>query len=223
MIRAALTIAMKDITTELRTGARVVSMGAFVVLSALLFGFGLDRTMIEPRTILSGLIWLTLIFASMMGLGRTFEMEEEDGAFRYLMMAPVSREALFLGKALANLCLVWLTALMTSVGFSIFLGVTWSGAPLHHLAVFFSGTVALVALTTLFSRISSHSRLGSTLLPVLTFPILVPMVLFAATSTHRLLMGRPWDEIDGMVRLLGAMAIGATFFGAVLFRFVAEE
>lgn len=214
---------MKDLRAEFRTGARFVAMAAFVVLSGLLFGFGLDRTTLDPTVVLSGLIWITTIFSSMMGLGRTFEMEEEDGAFRYLMLSPVPRESIYLGKALGNLLLVWGTGLLAAVAFTAFLGARWGGSWLHHLAVFVPGTIALVALTTLFSRVSSHSRLGSTLLPVLTFPVLVPMVLFASVGTHRLLLGRPFTEIEAMVRLLAAMAIGAVVFGAFLFRFVAED
>ncbi len=222
-LRAVFAIVEKDLRMEARTGARLIAMGSFVVLAALLFGFGLDQTAVDPKSLLGTLVWLTIIFATMLGLGRTFELEEEDGAFRYLMLTPVPREAVFLGKAIANLLLVWATTLIAVGAFAAFLGTSWTGSLWGHLAVFFPGTIALVALTTLFSRISSHSRMGSTLLPVLTFPLLVPLVSFASNSTYNLLLGRPWDEVVAMVKLVWAFALGAVFIGASLFRFVAED
>ena len=221
--RDALAIAAKDLRIELRTGGRLVAMGAFVVLAALLFSFSFDRGLVEPRSLASGLIWLTAIFAATVGVGRTFHLEDEDGAFRHLLLSPASRTSVFAGKALANLILVWVTTALVFLTIVLFFRIVSPGNILAHVSVLLPGTVGLVALETLFSRISSHSRLGDTLLPVLTFPLLLPVVFFGSTASARLFLGRPWAEVSGPVRILWAFALVSVVVSSLLFSNVAED
>ena len=85
------------------------------------------------------------------------------------------------------------------------------------------GSLGFVALATLFAAVSTGTTMGETLLPVLVFPLLVPMVVFGVGSTGRLMNGRPFDEVEGNVRMLGAFAFAAVAAGAVLFRYVVED
>ena len=164
-----------------------------------------------------------MIFASTVGVGRTFHLEDEDGAFRHLLLSPAPRGAVFAGKAVANLVLVWITTALVFGTLLLFFGVPVSSPLAHHAAVLVPGTIGLVAIATLFSRISSHSRLGDTLLPVLTFPLLLPLVFFGSTASSRLFLGRPWPEVSGPVRLLWAFALGAVAVSGLLFAQVAED
>lgn len=222
-LRAAAAIALKDLRIELRTGGRLVAMAAFAVLAAFLFSFSFDRGLLEGRSLAAGLIWLTVIFASTVGVGRTFHLEDEDGAFRHLLLTPVSRTAVFAGKAAANLVLVWITTGLVVTTTLLFFRVRDPGSLLAHVGVLLPGTLGLVALQTLFSRVSSHSRLGDTLLPVLTFPLLLPLVFFGSTASARLFLGRPWTEVSGPVRILWAFALAMTVVSALLFSQVAED
>ena len=222
-LRHALLIAAKDLRLEFRSGGRLLSMIAFVVLAGFLFGFVLDRSQVAGRDVAAALIWLTILFAATTGAGRIFDPEEEDGAFRHLLLTPVARPAVFLGKTAAGLVVIWLVTALSFVSVTAFLGVRVPGSMAAHTAVLLPGTIGLAATGTFFGRISRHSALGDTLLPVLTFPLLVPVIFFGATATARVFLERPWIEISGSVRLLWAFAVGAVVVGGALFRHLTDE
>ncbi len=216
-------IALKDLRIEFRAGGRVVAMISLAVLACFLFAFALDRSQVPARGVAASLTWLTVLFAATAGAGRAFDMEEEDGAFRHLLLTPVSRYAIFLGKTAANLVLIWMVTLLTFIALTLFLGLRDPGALAHHGAVFLPGTIGLAAAGTFFGLVSRHSSLGDTILPALTFPLLVPVIFFGATASARVFIERPWPEISGSVRLLWAFALAFIAVGSVLFRYVAEE
>ncbi len=226
MIRAlalAWIVAEKDLRVELRTRERVAAMGAFVVLTALLFNYAVDRTVVHPGRIAAGLIWMTLVLAGLLGLGRTFELEKEDGALQGLLAAPLPREALYLGKVLSNTVLLAGVTLVTVLVFAFFYQVQLPGNPLPLAGVLLLGVVGFAALGTLFSGITAGTRMGETLLPVLLFPLLVPVVMFGASATATLLAGFPASEVAGAARILGAFALIALAAGVALFRYIVEE
>lgn len=216
-------IVWKDLLVEARTRERLVTMGAFAVLAGALFHFALDTTQVRPQDIAAGLIWMTLIFGGLLGLGRTFHLEAQDDAFAGVLLSPVPRDALYLGKTVANFVLLFAVALLVVGVVSLFLGVGLGPHPGALVLVLALGCLGFVALGTLFSAISTGTHLGETLLPVLVFPLLVPMVVFGAGATHRLLLGRPVAEVAGNVRMLAAFALVAVAAGALLFRYVVEE
>ena len=222
-LRSTWLIARNDLRLEFRSGGRLLAMIAFVVLAGFLFGFALDRSRVAGRDVAAALIWLTILFAATAGAGRIFDPEEEDGAFRHLLLTPVARPAVFLGKALANLVVVWLASALSFVSLTAFLGVRDPGSAAAHAAVLLPGTIGLAAASTFFGRISRLSTLGDTLLPVLSFPLLVPVIFLGATATARVFLERPWTEISGSVRLLWAFALGAVAVGGALFRHIADE
>lgn len=222
-LRWAWLIACKDLRVELRSGGRLVVMIAFAVLAAFLFAFSLDRSLTSGREVAAPLTWLAVVFATTLGAARAFDMEEEDGAFRHLLITPVSRPAVFLGKAGASWILAVLVTGLCYFATTAFLGLRSGGSPLLHALVFLPGTIGLAAVGTLFGRVTSRSSLGDALLPVLTFPLLVPLVFFGTTATARVFLDRPWPELAGPVRLMWAFAIGSVAVGALLFRHVADE
>ncbi len=222
-LRQVWTLAAKDLRVEFRTRERFAAMGAFVVLTAILFNYAVDRTVVHPREIASGLIWMIIILGGLLGLGRTFELEKEDGALEGLLVAPVPRDALFLGKVLSNFVLlavvIMLTVLVVALFFQVDATVNW----LALAGVLALGTIGFVALGTLFSGITAGTRMGETLLPVLLFPLLVPLVVFGVSATATLLAGFPPAGVYGNLRLLAAFSLVALVAGFVLFRFIVEE
>ena len=216
-------IVWKDVVVELRTRERVAAMGGFTVLVGILFNYALDPTVVEPQAIASGLIWMTIVFGGMLGLGRTFSLEEEEGAFQGILLSPIPRDAIYLGKVVANfIILTVVTALIFAV-FALFFGLHFGGHPLALSGVVLLGILGFVAIGTLFSAISSGTSMGDTLLPILVFPLMIPMVIYGVTATSSLFAGLPVSEVDGSIRMLGAFAAVALFAGAGLFQFVVEE
>ena len=216
-------IARKDLLVEFRTHERLTAMGAFVVLIGILFNFSIDTTVVRPQDIAAGLIWMTIIFGGMLGMGRTFSLEEQDGALTGILQSPIPLDALYLGKVLGNFVLLSVMVALVFLVFGMFFGLTFAGSLVSLVGVVASGVLGFVALTTLFSAMTTRSSMGEGLLPVLIFPLLVPVIVYGTTATNRLFAGRPFAEVDGNLRMLAAFAIGSTVVCSWLFRFVIEE
>lgn len=221
-LRQIAAVLWKDLVVELRTRERGAAMAAFAVLVGILFNYSVDTSVVAPRELAGGLIWLTVIFGGLLGLARTFRMEREEGALQGLMLSPVPRDALFLGKVAANYVLILAVTLLVVGVFWLFFDLRLS-RPLLLLAVLGLGVLGFVAVGTLFSAVSARSTMGETLLPILVFPILVPVVVFGVSATDRVFDGRPLAEVAGNLRMLGAFALASLLVGAILFRFVVEE
>ena len=216
-------IAHKDLLVEFRTLDRLTAMGAFVVLIGILFNFSIDTTVVRPQDIAAALIWMTIIFGGMLGMGRTFSLEEQDGALTGILQSPIPLDALYLGKVLGNFVLLSVMVALVFLVFGMFFGLTFAGSLVSLVGVVASGVLGFVALTTLFSAMTTRSSMGEGLLPVVIFPLLVPVIVYGTTATNRLFAGRPFAEVDGNLRMLAAFAIGSTVVCAWLFRFVIEE
>ena len=171
----------------------------------------------------AGLIWMTIIFGGMMGMGRTFRLEEEEGALSGILQSPIPLDALYLGKVVGNFILLSMMVALVFVVFTAFFRLQFAGSPITLLGVVAFGLLGFVSLTTLFSAMATRSSMGESLLPVLVFPLLVPVVVFGTSATERLFAGRPVAEVSGNLRILVAFAILFTVASAGLFRFVIEE
>lgn len=213
----------KDLVVELRTRERTVSMAGFTVLVAVLFNHAIDPARVAIQDVAAGLLWMTVVFAGMLGIGRTFQLEAEEGAFQGVLMSPAPKDAVFLGKVAANFVILLLITILALVVFGLFFHLDYGSRPALLLLVLALGILGFVSLGTLFSAMSSGSAMADTLLPILVFPLLVPMIIYGVSATDRLLAGRPVDEIAGQLRMLAAFALVALFAGAGLFRFVVEE
>lgn len=216
-------VVWKDLVVEMRTRERTLAMAGFTVLVGILFNYAVDPALVRMQDVAAGLIWMTIVFGGMLGLGRTFQLEAEDGAFQGVLMSPAPKDAIYLGKVTANFLLLWAVALLVLGVFGVFFGLDYGAHPLTLLLVMALGILGFVALGTLFSAVSSGTAMGETLLPILLFPLLVPMVIYGVSATGRLLAGRPVAEVAGNLRMLAAFALVAVFAGAGLFRFVVEE
>jgi heme exporter protein B len=222
-LRQLWAIAWKDLLIELRSRERFASMAGFTALVGVLFEFAIDWTAVRPEQIASAMIWLTVIFGGTLGLGRTFELEAQDDAFQGVLLTPAPRDAIYLGKVLSNYVIVLMVTLLVVALFGLFFALDWGERPLVLIGTLALGALGFVAIGTLFSAVSSGTAVGQTLLPVLLFPLLVPVVIYGTSATGRLLVGRPLDEIEGNLRILGAFALVALGAGATLFRYVVED
>ncbi len=216
-------IIWKDLVLEIRSRERIASMAAFAVLAGVLFNFSIDTTTTRTQDVAAGLIWMTLVFGGLIGVGRTFQLEAEDGAFQGVLMSPAPKDAIFLAKTAANFVLLYAMSLLVLGVFAVFFGLE-VGSNFPWVALVLGvGALGFVALGTLFAAVSTGTNMGETLLPVLLFPLLVPMVIYGVGTTTRLIAGRPFDEVEANVRMLGAFALAAVAAGAVLFRYVVED
>ena len=216
-------IVWKDLILELRTRERLTAMGAFAVLAAVLFNFSIDATTTRPEDVAAGLIWMTLVFDGLLGVGRTFHLEGQDSAFQGVLMSPVPKDAVFLAKVASNFVLLYAVSILMLGVFALFFGLDVRENVFWIFLVLALGSLGFVALATLFAAVSAGTTMGETLLPVLVFPLLVPMVIYGVGSTGRLIAGRPFGEVEGNVKMLGAFALVAMAAGSLLFRYVVED
>jgi heme exporter protein B len=221
-LRQMVAVAGKDLRLELRSRERLVSMLSFAVLVAVVFSFALDPT-VRARAIAGAMLWITVLFAGMLGLGRSFALEREQDALAGMLLAPVDRGALFLGKFLANLALLLLTEAVVFAVYGLFFQLSYAGALGGIALVVVLASVGFMALGTLFSAVAASTRLGETLLPILLLPLLIPVVIFAAGATQRLLVGRPLAEVSGSVRMLLAFDLIFLIVCTLIFGSVVEE
>jgi heme exporter protein B len=215
-------VAGKDLRLEFRSRERLLTMITFAALVAVVFSFALDPT-VRARTILGAMLWVTILFAGTLGLGRSFTLEREQEALTGVLLTPVDRGALYLGKFLANLAILLLVEAVVFPVYALFFQASFAGSLVGLVAVVVLASVGFMALGTLFSAITAHTRLGETLLPILLLPLMIPVVIFAATATQRLLVGRPLEEIAASLRMLLAFDLIYLAVCTVVFRFVVDE
>lgn len=215
-------VARKDLMLEMRSRERVISMGTFAVLVAVVFSFALDPS-VRARSIAGAMIWVTVLFAGTLGMGRAFALELEADALTGVLVSPVDCGALFLGKWIANLAVVLAVEAVIFPVYGLFFSLPYGDSLPALAGVVVLATLGFVALGTLFGAVAAHTRLGETLLPILLLPLLIPVVIFAASATQRLLAGRPVAEVGSQIRMLLAFDLVFLFVCTALFGAVMEE
>lgn len=221
-LRQASIIAGKDLTLELRSRGRIASMLVFAALVAVIFSFALDPT--EPtRPIAGAMLWVTVILAALLGLGRAHTVDREEDALTGLLLTPIDRGAFYIGKFAANLALLVATEVVIFPVFGLFFQLQlWRPLPGLALVVLLA-SIGVVAIGTLFGAIAGSTRLGETLLPVLLLPLVIPVVIYAASATQRLLVGRPLSEIGGSLKMLLAFDVVFLVVCTLVYPSVVEE
>ena len=220
------TVARKDLVLELRTLERLIAMGAFAVLVGVLFQFSIDTSLIRVQTIAPSLIWMTTVFAGILGLGRTYIIESENKALAGVLQSPVALDVIYLGKVVSNFILLLLVMILILIVFSLFFNLSFPieiKGWLSLAVVFFLGVLCFVSIMTLLSAVAVNNTMGESIIPVLVFPLLVPVMIHAVTATNRIFANRPFVEIEGNLRMLSAMVLIFLMLGANLFRFAIED
>jgi heme exporter protein B len=176
----------------------------FALLGLVIFFFAWDPTAVASIDLAPGVLWVTFTFAALLGLHRSFGVEAEDRAMDALIAAPIDREAIYLGKAIANVTFVSALLLVAIPALVLFYNLP-AGRTIPVLAgVALLAAIGLVAIGTLFSAMTVNTRMAELLLPMLSLPFFVPVVLASAQASTRLLAGRPAGEVMGWIRILVA-------------------
>ena len=222
-LRAVSAVLRKDLLLEWRSREGLTSMAFFSLLVTVVFGFALQAERIDPQTTAPGLLWIAFSFSGVLGLSRSFALERESGCLQGLMLAPVDRSALFLGKALGNLILVGVVEAVTIPVFSILLRVPVLSCLPRLALITFLATIGFAAVGTLLSAIASGSRLREVLLPLILYPIWVPILIAAVQLTGLALAGRPAAEGGQWLTLIVVYDLVFIGAGLLLFDRLLEE
>jgi heme exporter protein B len=210
-MNVALALLWKDLVTEWRSRDRIVAMVVFSFLVVVVFQFAWPP--MEPAEMVRfapGVLWVTYLFAAVIGLGRTFAMELENDAMTALALAPGTRGWIFLGKALATWILVTVVQAMTAFVFALFFRVDLLTGFAGFAAIVCLANLGICSVGTLLSAMSVRSRFRDVLLPVLLIPTLIPVLASAVRATAASLGGdfpgleslQPLIVIDGVYLIL---------------------
>jgi len=223
ILRGALAIAAKDLAIEWRTKTAFVSSMTFAVLVLAVLFFARDPTVVGAVDVAPGSLWVTFTFAAMIGLNRAFLLERENRAMDGILLTPVPRAAVFVGKLLANLVFVGTVEAVSLPLFILFYDVSIGrGLPALVLVIAIA-TVGFVALGTLLSAMVVRTRFAELMLPLLLLPFLVPPIIGAVQVTASILAHRPLSEVAGWLKLLTAFDIVFLTVCTLLFERTLEE
>lgn len=211
----------KDVRIELRTKDMFTSMAVFAVLALLILNFAFDLRVPNKSVVAPGVLWVAIAFAGVLGLGRAFINEKDKGSLAGLLLAPVDRSAIYFGKMLANLIFILIVELFIVPLTVLFFNV--SLISLSLLLVLLLGTMGFAIVGTVFSALAVNTRAREVLLPVLLFPVLLPVLVAGIRATIGLIEGQPLADFSNW---LGLMAIFDALFlvvSVLTFDFVVEE
>ncbi len=220
---AAWLIARKDLAIEFRTRSAFTASLIFALLGIVIFYFAWDSTAVASVDLAPGVLWVIFTFAGLLGLHRSFGVEQEERAIDALLAAPIERESIFIGKALANLVFVAGVQVVAIPAVGMFYNLPLGRVAPALFTVAFLAAVGLVVIGTLFSAMASNTRLAEILLPMLALPFFVPIVIPAAQATAKLLSGRPIGEALPWLKLLAAFDIVFIVACTLAFPFTIED
>jgi heme exporter protein B len=201
-LRRVRAIARKDLTTELRAKAGFNGVASLAVTILILLGLALGPDASALRNAAVGAVWLATLFSGVLAFNRSFQVELESGALEPLLLYPGPRWTIFAGKLLANLIFVGLMVAIVMAAGVVLFGITIPQDWPALLAVAALGVVGLVGLGTFYASMSSRSRAREVLLPLLLFPMLVPVLLAATTASKAILGADLMHEAGAWIRLL---------------------
>jgi heme exporter protein B len=220
-LRALGAVIWKDLTAELNSRELISSMLVFGLLVILIFNFALELDANARATVTAGVLWVTFTFAGTLGLNRSMAMEKDRGCLDGLLLAPVDRSAIYFGKVISNLIFMILVELIVLPVFTVLYNVNLFVPGL--LLVILLGSIGYVVVGTLLATMAVHARTREILLPILLFPVVLPVILAAVRSSTGFLQGLPLAEIMPALNLLIVYDVIFIAVAFMVFDFVVEE
>jgi heme exporter protein B len=199
-VNKTLAIVWKDVLAELRTKEMFSSMFVFALLLIVIFSFSFDLRVEKVAEVAPGVLWVTFAFAGTLELNRSLSAEIEEARMDGLLLAPMERSTIYFGKMLGNLLFISATEAVMLPIFSAVFNLNLI-RPAFLLTIFL-GTVGFAAVGTLLSTMAANTRAREVMLPVLLFPIILPVVISAVKLTAGILDGLPWASLTSWLRLL---------------------
>lgn len=216
-------IVWKDFTAERRTKANFNAVVFMAVLTLLMFGFALGPDTQALRDVAGGVVWLTILFSGVLSFNRSYEQELEGGALDALLLYPGQRRSIFLGKLIANLAFVLLVEVVLIPLATILYDLQILQVLLPVAGIIFLGTVGFVTLGTFYAAMASRVRAREVLLPLLLFPMLIPLLVGAVEATTALLAGDVMGDSKTWVKLLVIFDVIFMMVSIWAFDYVIEE
>ncbi len=218
-LEQVMAILWKDIRCELRSKQTWTGMGLFALLVLVVFNFAFDLRVDDKAAIAPGVLWVAFVFASLLGLGRTIAAEREKGSMDRLLLCPVDRKAIYLAKLLGNMLFIGVVEVVALPVFAALFNIPlFTGA---LLPIVLLGTLGIATIGTLFSAMAAATRARELLLPILVFPLIVPVVIGAVRATGTLMV--PAVNEPPWLGLIVAFDVIFLSVSMLTFEYVIEE
>jgi heme exporter protein B len=220
-IKAVSAVVWKDLQAEFRSRELFSAMLVFSLLIILIFNFALELDVETRRSVTAGVLWATFAFAGTLGLNRSMAIEKDRGCLDGLLLAPVDRSAIYFGKVISNLAFMLIVEIIVLPVYSILYNINLFQPGL--LLVILLGSIGYVGVGTLLSTMSVQTRTRDILLPILLFPVVIPVLLAAVKASNGFLEGLEISEILLPLNLLIAYDIIFIAVAFMVFDNVVEE
>ena len=216
-------IVWKDFITELKTRELFSSMFIFALLVIIIFIFSIDLSIVKVSEVGPGVLWVAFLFAGTIGLNRSFMLEKENDCLQGLLLAPIDRTVLYFGKLLSNFVFLLTMEFFILPLFMIFFNVDILSNILPLIYVIFIGTLGFCAIGTLLSSLSANLKTRDIMLPILLYPLMIPIVIGSVRMTGQVLTGEPLSELMNWVSLTLCFDIIYIAVSIMTIDFVLEE
>ena len=222
MINVLKAVIWKDIIMEYKTKQMTSSMLVFSGLVIVIFGFAFELSIEVLHKVLPGMIWVAMIFSSILGLNRSFILEKSNDCMQGMLLLPCDRTIIFLGKFFANFLFVLLTQIVIVPGFFVFFDYRFQGSLGLLVLILLVGTIGFIAIGTFLAALASNSRMSDMLLPIILFPVTVPLIIAGVQSTSLIFQGQGFDAISQWFYLMLVFDVVFLVIPYMLFDYVME-
>jgi heme exporter protein B len=219
--KAIAAITWKDLAAELRSRELLSAMLVFSLLVILIFNFALELDIKTRQSVTAGVLWATFAFAGTLGLNRSMAVEKDRGCLDGLLLAPVDRSAIYFGKVISNLVFMLIVEAIVLPIYSVLYNLNLFQPGL--LMVILLGSIGYTTVGTLLSSMAVQTRTRDVLLPILLFPVVVPILIAAVKASGGYLTGAGIDEILPWLNLLIIYDVIFTAIAFMVFDYVVEE
>ena len=218
-----MTIIWKDFITEIKTRELFSSMFIFALLVVIIFIFSINLSLIQASEVGPGVLWVAFLFAGTIGLNRSFMLEKENGCLQGLLLAPMDRTALYFGKLVSNFVFLLIMEVFTLPLFMVFFNIDLLPHLLPLLYVIFVGTLGFCAVGTLLSSLSANLKTRDIMLPILLYPLIIPIIIGSVRMTGQVLAGEPLSNMMNWVSLTLCFDVIYIAVSIMTIDFVLEE
>jgi len=219
--RSVLAIAYKDLLSEMRTRETISSVVVFALLVIVIFNFAFGGNTEQMRLVAPGILWVTFAFAGVLSLTRAFIPEKEEGCLDGLMVAPIGRDAIYVGKMLSSLVFMLVVEAIALPVFTLLFNLDVFSPEL--VVVTLLATVGFVAVGTLFSALAVNTRAREMVLPILFLPVVVPVMIAAVSAFELALAGESWGAMSSWLQIIGAFDVVFLVVSYLVFGYVIEQ
>jgi heme exporter protein B len=221
LLKATFAIVRKDLAAELRSFELISAMLVFSLLVIIIFNFALELDVKVRQSVTAGVLWTTFAFAGTLGLNRSMSTEKDRGCMDGLLLAPVDRSAIYFGKSISNLAFMLIVEAIVLPVYSVLYNVNLFRFDL--LGIILLGSIGYTAVGTLLSAMSVQTRTREVLLPILLFPVAIPVLLAAVKASSSLLAGAEFSEVLTPLNILIVYDVVFIAVAFMVFDYVVEE